>query len=60
MPDTTSFTDPTSIAAAASVGLVIVAAALSRAWNGWSAFKRSESQHRHGEIPAVGSIEVAD
>lgn len=60
MPDTTLFTDPTLIAVAALVGLVIVAAALLRAWNGWLAFKRLELQHRHGDMPAVGLIEVAD
>ena len=55
------------IAAAALVGLTIVAAALLRAWHGWLAFKRQElEQHHDGDKPDAGSsigaarIELAD
>ena len=60
--------EPTMIiAAAALVGLTIVAGALLRAWQGWLAFKRQElDRHQPGAEPAAGSsmgaarIELAD
>ena len=55
------------IAAAALVGLVIVVAALLRAWQGWLALKERELDHRaapdrdgHGATLGAARIELSD
>ena len=55
------------IAAAALVGLVVVVAALLRAWQGWLAFKERELERRSGpdreaQIAPLGAarIELSD
>lgn len=61
--------EPTiTIAAAALVGLTIVAGALLRAWHGWLALKRQELEHRgaappgreNGSSMGAARIEIAD
>lgn len=58
--------EPTFIIAAASlIGLVIVAAALLRAWHGWLELKRNELEHdgaprEEGSPMGAARIEIAD
>jgi hypothetical protein len=65
----THFLDPTVIVATSGLmGLVVIAAALLKAWNGWLDFKRQELARSaphiadHDSAPGLGTarIELAD
>lgn len=57
-----SFATITVMAAAALVGLVILAHTLLRAWNGWLDFKRAELERSAGSGTgqALGMIDLSD
>lgn len=64
----TSLLDPTLITATSGlIGLIVIAAALLRAWNGWLELKRQELDHTgprpapdEGSTIGTARIELAD